>query len=225
LKTDGSRSDRARGRLYLITPPRLDPATFVDTLTVALDADDVACVQLRLKEVVDDEVRRAADRLRPVAQDRGVAFIMNDRPDLARDTGCDGVHVGQEDARYEDARALLGPDAIVGVTCKKSRHLAMEAAEKGADYVAFGAFFESGTKPPQVAGMTRAEPEILQWWSELMTVPCVAIGGITVENCPPLVTAGADFLAVIGAVWNHPDGPAAAVRAFNKVFEDLADVA
>jgi len=209
------KTEEARCRLYLITPPRLDAASFADTLARALDADDVACVQLRLKDIGDDDIRRTADRLRPVAQDRGVAFTRNDRPDLARATGCDGVHVGQEDASYEDARALLGPDAIVGVTCKKSRHLAMEAAEKGADYVAFGAFFESATKPPQIP----------RWWREIMTVPSVAIGGITVENCPPLVTAGADFLAVIGAVWNHPDGPAAAVKAFNAVFADLAGVA
>lgn len=215
----------ARCRLYLITPPRIEPASFADRLAAALDAGDVGCVQLRLKDIGDDDIRRAADRLRPVTQERDVAFIMNDRPDLARETGCDGVHVGQEDASYDDARALLGEDAIVGVTCKKSRHLAMEAAEKGANYVAFGAFFESATKPPAMPGMTRAEPEILRWWSELMTVPCVAIGGITVENCPPLVTAGADFLAVIGAVWGHPEGPAAAVKAFNRVFDDLAAVA
>ncbi len=218
-------SDATRCRLYLITPPRIEPAPFADVLARALDAGDVGSVQLRLKDIGDDEIRRAADRLRPVVQDRDVAFIMNDRPDLAAETGCDGVHVGQEDASYEAARARLGDGAIVGVTCKKSRHLAMEAAEKGADYVAFGAFFESATKPPQAPGMTRAEPEILRWWSELMTVPCVAIGGITVENCPPLVTAGADFLAVIGAVWNHPDGAAAAVKAFNRVFDDLAGVA
>ncbi len=218
-------TDANRCRLYLITPPRIEPASFADTLARALDAGDVGCVQLRLKEIGDDDIRRAADRLRPIAQERDVAFIMNDRPDLAVETGCDGVHVGQEDASYEDARRLLGEEAIVGVTCKKSRHLAMDAAEKGADYVAFGAFFDSATKPPQVPGMTRAEPEILRWWSELMTVPCVAIGGITVENCPPLVTAGADFLAVIGAVWSHPDGPAAAVKAFNRVFDDLAGVA
>ena len=219
------KNDTGHCRLYLITPPRLDAAAFADTLAVALDAGDVGCVQLRLKDVGDDEIRRATDRLRPVTQSRDVAFIMNDRPDLAAELGCDGVHVGQEDARYEEARALVGPDAIVGVTCKKSRHLAMEAAEKGADYVAFGAFFESGTKPPQVAGMVRAQPEILRWWSETTTVPCVAIGGITVENCPPLVRAGADFLAVIGAVWNHPEGPDAAVKAFNRVFDALAGVA
>jgi thiamine-phosphate pyrophosphorylase len=196
-------------RLYLITPPALEPAAFADTLARALDAGDVACLQLRLKGADDDAIRRAADALRPVAQSRNVAFLMNDRPDLALATGCDGVHVGQEDASYAEARRLLGPERIVGVTCHESRHLAMEAADAGADYVAFGAFFPSGTK----AAKHRADPEILRWWSELMTVPCVAIGGITAENCAPLVEAGADFLAVISAVWDHAQGPAAGVKA------------
>jgi len=202
-----------RCRLYLITPPALDAAAFRDTLAEALDAGDVACLQLRLKDASDDGIRRAADILRPVAQDRGVAFLMNDRPDLAAETGCDGVHVGQEDVTYHEARRIVGPQAIVGVTCHNSRHLAMVAAEQGADYVAFGAFFTTGTKAPK----TRAEPEILTWWSEIMEVPCVAIGGITVDNAAVLVEAGADFLAVVAGVWDYKDGPAAAVREFNKV--------
>ncbi|UCH74132.1 MAG: thiamine phosphate synthase [Rhodospirillales bacterium] len=207
-----------RCRLYLITPPELDPAAFRDTLAEALDSGDVACLQLRLKHAADDAIRRAADALRPVAQDRGVAFILNDRPDLAVETGCDGVHVGQEDVTYAAARRIVGPDAIVGVTCHASRHLAMVAAEEGADYVAFGAFFPTGTKAPK----TRAEPGILTWWSELMEIPCVAIGGITVDNAPVLVRAGADFLAVVAGVWDYEDGPAAAVRAFNQVFAEIA---
>ena len=202
-----------RCRLYLITPPKLDPSAFRDTLAEALDAGDVACLQLRLKDASDDGIRRAADLLRPVAQDRDVAFIMNDRPDLAAETGCDGVHVGQEDVTYHEARRIVGDGAIVGVTCHNSRHLAMEAAEQGADYVAFGAFFATGTKAPK----TRAEPEILTWWSDIMKVPCVAIGGITVDNAAVLVKAGADFLAVVAGVWDYKDGPAAAVREFNKV--------
>jgi thiamine-phosphate pyrophosphorylase len=202
-------------RLYLITPPALDPAAFADGLAAALDAGDVACVQLRLKDADDDTIRRAAERLAPVAQRRNVAFLMNDRPDLAVATGCDGVHVGQEDASCAEARLLLGPDRTIGVTCHESRHLAIEAAEAGADYVAFGAFFPSGTK----AAKHRADPELLRWWSEIMTVPCVAIGGITPENCGPLVTAGADFLAVISAVWDHPEGPGAAVRAFLRAIK------
>jgi len=197
-------------RLYLITPPALEPAGFADRLAAALDAGDVASVQLRLKDSDDDAIRRAAEALAPVAQRRGVAFLMNDRPDLALATGCDGVHVGQEDASCAEARALLGPERIVGVTCHASRHLAIEAAEAGADYVAFGAFFPSTTK----AGKHRAEPELLAWWNEIMTVPAVAIGGITPENCAPLVRAGADFLAVISAVWGHPEGPAVGVKAF-----------
>ena len=199
-------------RLYLVTPAALDPKEFRDRLAAALDAGDVAAVQLRLKDVDDDAIRRACDALRPVAQQRGVAFLLNDRPDLAAQTGCDGVHVGQQDTPYAEARALLGRDRIVGVTCHANRDLAMEAAEAGADYVAFGAFFPTTTK---VSGH-RADLEILRWWAEIMTVPCVAIGGITPENCGPLVAAGADFLAVVSAVWNAPDGPAAAVRNFEK---------
>lgn len=197
-------------RLYLITPAALEPVAFAELLAAALDAGDVACVQLRLKDVADDAIRRACDVLMPVAQSRHVAFILNDRPDLALAAGCDGVHVGQQDAPYKEARRLLGPDRIVGVTCHDDRDLAMEAAEAGADYVAFGAFFPSGTKETQ----HRPDPEILRWWSEVMTVPVVAIGGITVENCGTLVAAGTDFLAVSGAVWGHSQGPAAAVRAF-----------
>lgn len=198
-------------RLYLITPPALDAATFRDQLEAALDAGDVACLQLRLKDVGDDDIRRATEALMPPAQARDVAFLINDRPDLAAELGADGVHIGQEDMSYAEARRLVGADRIVGVTCHNSRHLAMEAAEAGADYVAFGAFFPTGTKEPK----TRAEPEILEWWSSLMVVPCVAIGGITVANCPILVRAGADFLAVSAGVWAYDAGPAAAVRDFN----------
>ena len=206
-------------RLYLITPPAFEPALFAGDLEAALDAGDVACVQLRLKECDDDAVRRAADVLRPLAQSRDVAFIMNDRPDLALETGCDGVHVGQEDASYAEARQTLGEDAIVGVTCHDSRDLAIGAAEAGADYVAFGAFFATATKRAKAA----ASPEILEWWSELMTVPSVAIGGITLDNCAPVVGAGADFLAVIAGVWEHAGGPAAAVRAFNTAIAGAVD--
>jgi thiamine-phosphate pyrophosphorylase len=199
-------------RLYLITPPALEPQSFAALLAEALDAGDVACVQLRLKNANDNAIRRAAEVLQPVAQQRGAAFLMNDRADLALACGCDGVHVGPEDTPYAEARALLGSERIVGVTCRDSRHEAIAAAEAGADYVAFGAFFPTRTKEAKA----RAEPEILRWWSEIMTVPCVAIGGITPENCAPLVKAGADFLAVVAAVWDHPQGPGAAVKAFTQ---------
>ena len=212
-------SEDASTAVYLITPPRLDdPLAFAEQLKAALDAGGVDCVQLRLKDVDDDVIRRAADCLRPPTQERDIAFVMNDRPDLARETGCDGVHVGQDDASYQDARVLLGPDAIVGVTCKASRHLAIEAGEAGADYVAFGAFYGSATKDTTV----QACPEILSWWSETTTVPCVAIGGITPVNCGPLVASGADFLAVISAVWDHPEGPAAAMADFRHAISKTA---
>lgn len=170
----------------------------------------MACLQLRLKDAAEDEVKRAVEVLMPVAQARDVAFILNDDAKLAHALGCDGAHLGQTDGDHEGARKLL-QDRILGITCHASRHLAMEAGELGADYVAFGAFFPTDTKET----VHTAGTDLLEWWSEMMEIPCVAIGGITASNCAPLVRAGADFLAVVGAVWNHPDGPAAGVRAMN----------
>lgn len=208
-------------RLYLITPPRLDAAAFSSVMAQALDAGDVAAVQLRLKDVSDDDIRQACDILRPVVQAREAAFLLNDRADLAAEMGCDGVHIGQSDCPYRTARRLVSDNAIVGVTCHASRHLAIEAAEAGADYVAFGAFFPTATK----VAPTAADPEILEWWSTMMTVPCVAIGGLTVANCAAVIEAGADFLAVSAGVWDHPEGAAAAVRAFNAAIERVREPA
>ena len=197
-------------RLYLVTPPALEPRAFADILAQALDAGDVAAVQLRLKDVDDDTLKRAIDVLRPVTQSRDVAFLLNDRADLAVKTGCDGAHLGQEDGDHAAARKLLG-DRMLGISCHGSRHLAMQAGEVGADYVAFGAFFPTSTKVTEHT----AEPDVLEWWTEMFELPSVAIGGITAANCAPLVRAGADFLAVVSAVWNHPQGPAAGVRELN----------
>jgi thiamine-phosphate pyrophosphorylase len=199
-------------RLYLITPPRLDDlAGFSRALAAALAGGDVGALQLRLKDVDDAAIAAVVRAIRPLLAPRGVPLILNDRPDLAASLGCDGVHVGQDDAPYAEARRAVGPDRIVGVTCHDSRHLAMEASEAGADYVAFGAFFPTTTKDAK----TRADVEILEIWQEMMVTPCVAIGGITPANCRPLVAAGADFLAASAAVWTHPGGPGAAVAAFN----------
>ena len=197
-------------RLYLITPPRLDDlAAFGRLLAQTLDAGDVAALQIRLKDQPDQVIAAAVDALSPIAQARGEAVILNDRPDLAAKLGCDGVHVGQSDTPLKDARKIMGPDAMIGVTCHDSRHLAMEAAEGGADYVAFGAFFPTTTKEAP----TQAEPEILTIWQQFMETPCVAIGGINADNAAGLAKAGADFLAVSAGVWAHPQGPAAGVKA------------
>ena len=199
-------------RLYLITPPALDDLdAFGRDLAAALDGGDVAALQIRLTDASDEAVAAAVAALAPIARAHDVALILNDRPDLAARLGCDGVHIGQGDMPFAQARKLMGPNAMIGVTCHDSRHLAMEAAEAGADYVAFGAFFPTTTKDAP----TTAEPEILSIWQETMEVPSVAIGGITADNAEGLATAGADFLAVSAGVWKHTDGPAAGVAAIN----------
>ncbi|HVV65580.1 MAG TPA: thiamine phosphate synthase [Rhizomicrobium sp.] len=207
-------------RLYLITPPKVEPRAFAEELKRALGAGDVACLQLRLKDASDEEIARATEILMPVAQKHDVAFILNDRPDLAARLGCDGVHIGQQDASYAEARAAMGPGRIVGVTCHNSKDLAFAAGEAGADYVAFGSFFPTSTKEVKF----HADIELLEWWATYMTVPVVAIGGITVANAKPLIEAGADFIAVSSGAWNFPEGPAAAVKAFNALFKAQAGV-
>lgn len=200
-------------QLYLISPPAFVLEHHAQALEAALGAGGpVAAYQLRLKGAPDEAVLAAAAHLKPICAAQGVAFILNDRADLAKAAGADGVHLGQTDGSVAEARALMGRDAQIGVTCHGSRHLAMEAGEAGADYVAFGAFFDTATKTVE----HRAEPSILGWWTAISPIPCVAIGGITPANARPLVNAGADFLAVSGAVWNAPD-PAAAVLAFRDI--------
>jgi thiamine-phosphate pyrophosphorylase len=206
------REGRGRCQLYLISPPAID-AGFTDRLRAALGAGPVAAFQLRLKGMNEHEIAQAAEPLQAVCAEHEVAFIVNDSVALAKRLGADGVHLGQSDGDPREARARLGPHAQIGVTCHDSRHLAMEAGEAGADYVAFGAFFPSATKEAR----HRPDPSILGWWSTLFELPCVAIGGITPNNAAPLVAAGADFLAVCGSVWGDPAGEAAAVRAFGEV--------
>ena len=205
-------------RLYLITPPQFELAVFADSLAAALDGGDVARVQLRLKDADNDTIREAIEKLMPVCHASDVAFVVNDRPDLAAECGADGAHIGADDGKFGNARRLLGDAAILGVSCYNSRHAAIEAGEAGADYVAFGAFYQTQSKMPR----SRATPEILEWWHQLSIVQSVAIGGSTAENCAPLVRAGADFLAVIAAVWDHPDGPGAGVKAINDAIAEVA---
>ena len=209
---DGNGGTEQRCRLYLITPPRIDDLdAFARDLDSALAAGDVACLQLRLKDVGDDVIRTAARRLMPVAHAHGVAFLINDRADLAVELDADGVHLGQGDGSVAEARSLLGHGKDIGVTCHDSLHLAYEAGEGGADYVAFGAFFPTRTKETQHT----PDADILTVWDEVTELPSVAIGGITPENCKTLAAAGAHFVAVSGAVWSDPQGPAMAVKAFN----------
>jgi thiamine-phosphate pyrophosphorylase len=201
-------------RLYLVSPLDVESG-FPDQLAEALDAGPVAAFQFRIKEMDEHQAARLAKPLQAICAERDVAFIVNDSISLAKRLDADGVHLGQGDGDPRDARARLGPAAQIGVTCHDSRHLAMEAGEAGADYVAFGAFFPTATKETR----HRPDPSILTWWSNLFELPCVAIGGITPDNGRALVEAGADFLAVCSAVWSHSGGSAAAVRAFEEILK------
>lgn len=204
-------------QFYLITPPAIaDLEAFARDLDAVLGAVEVAAVQVRLKPASDDVIRAAVSKLKPICHAHGVVVLLNDRPDLARETGCDGVHVGQGDASVAEARRIMGEDAMVGVTCHDSRHMAMEAAEASADYVAFGAFFPTDTKE------TTHQPELqeLTIWQETMETPCVAIGGVNAENAAILAAAGADFVAVSGGVWNHADGAVAGAKAISAALQN-----
>ena len=204
-------------QIYLITPPQIDDIDqFAKNLEQALSAAPVACLQIRLKDTDDLAVIQAADVIVPLCHRHGCNVLINDRPDLVEACKADGVHIGQDDMDYFSSRELLGEDAIIGVTCHNSRDLAFEAAMAGANYVAFGAFFETSTKAPK----TRAETEILEWWNEAVEIPSVAIGGISPANAAPIIAAGADFIAVSSGVWRHPDGPGSAVLALHQLCLD-----
>ena len=199
-------------QLYVISPLDVGGG-FPDRLARALDAGPVAAFQFRVKDVDQHSAARLAEPLQRICADREVAFIVNDSVSLAKRLGADGVHLGQEDGDAREARVVLGPEVQIGVTCHDSRHLAMEAGEAGADYVAFGAFYPTGTKTVQ----HRPEPVILSWWSALFELPSVAIGGITPDNAAPLIAAGADFVAASHAIWGGDE--AAAIKAFAAVLD------
>ena len=208
-------------RLYLISPGKFALPAFAAALEAALGAGDVGAFQLRLKDATDDMIREAVQVLMPIAHAHGVAFMLNDRVDIAKELKVDGVHLGQEDMKLAEARKILGENVAIGISCHDSGHLAMEAGEAGADYVAFGAYHPTQSKSPEKLAMYGTPAaDLLPWWSTYTTVPAVAIGGLTPENCGELVAQGADFVAAITAIWSHPEGPATAVKAFNQAIKE-----
>ena len=208
----------SRTRLYLITPPVLAPQVFADPLREALAGGGVASLQLRLEGADEAAWRQAAEVLLPICQAADAAFVINDKPQLAAELGADGVHLGPQDMPIREAREIVGFDRVIGFSAGDSKHLAFQAGEAGADYVAFGAFFPSPTKDTGI----RADLSVIEDWAAISEVPCVAIGGLRPENCGPVVRAGADLVAVSSAVWTHPEGPGAAVAAFARAFREAA---
>ncbi len=200
-------------KLYLISPPNINVNEFIFSLDDVLNTGLVSCFQLRLKNVKDEDIIESSKALKPICNKYHVPFILNDRLDLVNKVEADGVHLGEDDDSILEARKLLGPKAIIGASCYNSKHLAMEAAEEGADYVAFGAFFDTITKDPK----TKADMNIIKDWTLISNIPCVAIGGINSSNCKELVDAGADFIAVVGSIWNKNDDPKSAVNKFKSI--------
>ena len=198
--------------LYLLTPDEHDGERLLARTLPLLPF--ASCVQLRAKGLDRHVLMTAGQRLRSACREADVAFIVNDDPGLARELDADGVHIGEDDASVDDARRLLGDAAIIGVSCYDDLALARRLASEGADYLAFGAFFPSPTKPRA----RRASLQLLRD-SGALGLPRVAIGGITPENGGPLVAAGADLLAVISGVFDAAD-PVAAARAYLSCFKD-----
>ena len=206
--------------LYLVSPPAITLASFMPEVEEALGLGAVKAFQLRLKNASDVQIFEAAAKIQPICQKYSIAFILNDRVDLVKKCSADGVHLGQEDMSVAEARKILGEEFVIGATCHASRDLAIDAASAGANYVAFGAFFPTISKSAEkIEKWGVPKPEILEFWSTATEIPCVAIGGITPQNCKPLIDAGADFIAVINAVWKHPQGAAAGVRAFGRLLK------
>ncbi len=213
---------RERTQLYLITPPRVEFPAFTEQVREAFEGGEVGALQIRLKDdayvMLPEEVQaEAIAALKPLCKEYGVALILNDSPELAKKYDLDGVHIGMDDGSVEAARKIMGPDKIIGVSCYASKDRAFTAGETGADYVAFGQFYPTKTKPPK----GHPELEILTFWQESMEISCVAIGGIKVENCRPLIEAGADFIAVVTGIWDYPQGPKQAVKDFNVVIDSV----
>jgi len=205
-------------QIYAITPPVIEnEAAFLKKLDKTLGAapknQPVACLQIRLKNLEETALIQLGRSITHIAHKHQTLVLMNDDPVIAKKIGADGAHIGQDDMDYFSSRQLLGKDAIIGVTCHNSKELAFRAANEGADYVAFGAFYETQTK----AAKTRADLEILKWWNENIEIPCVAIGGINLSNAQEIISAGADFIALSSGIWDHPQGPEKAIKALSKL--------
>ena len=208
-QAEGRKLDGLATQIYLISPLNV-AHPFGERLVRAIDASEgmVAAFQFRLKGIGDREAAFLAEPLQRICSDRNIAFIVNDNVSLAKHLNADGVHLGQSDVSVQEARKALGRESQIGVTCHDSKHLAMEAGEAGANYVAFGAFFASKTKETN----HRPEVSLIEWWTKAFEIPCVAIGGISPENCSPLISAGVDFLAVSASVWDTDE--VASIKSF-----------
>jgi len=199
-------------QIYLISPPEIELAKFAQSLELSLKTGLIPAFQLRLKNYETPQLKKISQELKKICDDHNCLFILNDYFDIAMEIGASGVHVGADDEKIAKIRLKAPENFLIGASCYDSRHLAMEAGEQGANYISFGAFFESPTK------ISRGKPtlEILEWANEMLNLSIVAIGGINADNCQKLVKSGADFLAVISYIWQHPSGPQFAIQHLHQ---------
>lgn len=198
--------------IYAITDPGLMGDDFLDMAQQVINSG-VQVLQYRNKAASFDRQLLEAKHLCQLCQDNNVVFLVNDHLDLAIQVDADGVHLGQGDTPLETAREKLGSDKIIGITCHDSLKLATEAENQGADYIAFGRFYPSQTKP----GASPAMPGIISQAKQLLNIPVAAIGGITPQNVAPLLEQGADMIAVIHGIFGQAD-PGQAVSEYQAVF-------
>ena len=220
-------------KLYLISPPQIELGSFAERFKSVAETGLVSFFQLRLKFPVianehskrgnpeiaspnklylsrnDELIITAAQKLIPICAKHNIKFIVNDSAELALKCGADGVHVGIDDGGVVKAREILGAGKIIGASCYNSLELAEKAANEGADYISFGAFYPTKTK----VARSKAEIETVLKWKSQSKIPCSAIGGITPENANPIIAAGADYICVVSSVWDE-ENPADAAKKF-----------
>ena len=197
--------------IYLISPQKIRGSQFYEELQQVLKTNKVKYFQLRLKKISDRNLLKISKKIKKIVRKNNVKFLINDKPSIAKRVGADGCHIGQKDINFTRSRKILGKSKIIGITCHNSKKLALNAKRQGANYVAFGSFFESSTKKTAF----KANLEILRWTKKKISMPIVAIGGINSINYKKILTSGADFIACSSYIWNNKKlDPVSAINKF-----------
>ena len=197
--------------IYLISPPQIKGNKFYQDLNKVFKTNKVKYFQLRLKKIPYNSLIKISKKIKKIAKNNNVKFLINDKPVIAKKINADGCHIGQKDMNITNSRKILGKNKIIGVTCHNSKKLAIKAKKYGANYIAFGAFFKSSTKKTAF----KANLELLRWARKKISMPIVAIGGINNSNYKKVLLSGANLIACSNYVWNNKNlDPVKAISKF-----------